>query len=92
MCQQLFRFLNGTATLKDCTLSSDVSGEANIMGNRGFKLNLLGAIRMNGEIQLEDNCVVSALSGTYNFDPTSYVDTNTYAVSESGGIWTVTAK
>ena len=85
-------FLNGTATLKDCTLSSDVSGEANIMGNRGFKLNLLGAIRMNGEIQLEDNCVVSALSGTYNFDPTSYVDTNTYAVSESGGIWTVTAK
>ncbi len=84
-------FLNGTATLKDCTLSRDGAGN-NILGNRGFKLNLLGAIRMNGKIQLADNCVVSALSGTYNFDPTSYVDTNTYAVSESGGIWTVSAK
>ena len=81
----------GTATLKDCTLSRDGAGN-NILGNRGFKLNLLGAIRMNGKIQLADNCVVSALSGTYNFDPSTYVDTNTYAVSESGGIWTVTAK
>lgn len=84
-------FLNGTATLKDCTLSRDGAGN-NILGNRGFKLNMLGDIRMNGKIQLADNCVVSALSGTYNFDPTSYVDTNTYAVSESGGIWTVSAK
>ena len=47
---------------------------------------------MNGNIQLADKSVVSALSGTYNFDPTSYVDTNTYTVSESGGIWTVSAK
>ncbi len=53
---------------------------------------MLGDIRMNGKIQLADKSVVSALSGTYNFDPTSYVDTNTYAVSESGGIWTVSAK
>ena len=35
---------------------------------------------------------LTCLPGTYNFDPSTYVDTNTYAVSESGGIWTVTAK
>ena len=84
-------FLNGTATLKDCTLSNDASS-VNVAGNRGFKLNLLGAIRMNGNIQLADKSVASALSGTYNFDPSAYVDTNTYTVSESGGIWTVSVK
>ena len=37
--------------------------------------------------------VVTFLAGTYNFDPTSYVDADTYTVTDNGGdTWTVTAK
>ena len=37
--------------------------------------------------------VVTVLPGTYNFDPTSYVDAGAYTVTDNGdGTWTVAAK
>ena len=37
--------------------------------------------------------VVTVLAGTYSFDPTSYVNTDTYTVTDNGdGTWTVAAK
>lgn len=30
--------------------------------------------------------------GTFNVDPTAYVDTARYTVTQNGGEWTVTAK
>ena len=36
---------------------------------------------------------VTVVAGIYNFDPTSYVDTGAYTVTDNGdGTWTVTAK
>ena len=36
---------------------------------------------------------VTVLPGTYNFDPTSYVDADTYTVTDNGdGTWTVAEK
>ena len=36
---------------------------------------------------------VTVVAGIYNFDPTSYVDTGAYTVTDNGdGTWPVTAK
>ena len=43
-------------------------------------------------IQASEGCTVTALEGTYNFDPTAYVDTEAYSISTDGETWTVKAK
>ena len=48
---------------------------------------------LSGTIKENDGGKVTVLPGTYNFDPTSYVDTNTYTVTNNGdGKWTVAEK
>ena len=55
----------------------------------GGTVSLEGAVNLSGEIYGN----VTVLPGTYNFDPTSYVDTDAYTVTDHGdGTWTVTAK
>lgn len=79
----------GTAQLKDCTITS-----AKIAAN--------GTLIFSGEttitdtengINKEDGSTVTCLAGTYNFDPSTYVDKETYTVApnEAGSSWTVTA-
>ena len=52
-------------------------------------VNLTGKINENSE----NGGKVTVLAGTYNFDPTSYVDADTYTVTDNGdGTWTVAEK
>ena len=55
----------------------------------GGTVSLEGAVNLSGEIYGN----VTVLPGTYNFDPTSYVDAGAYTVTDNGdGTWTVAAK
>ena len=52
-------------------------------------VNLTGTIYENSG----NGGKVTVLTGTYNFDPTSYVDADTYTVTDNGdGTWAVAAK
>ena len=55
----------------------------------GGTVSLEGVVNLSGTIYGN----VTVLAGTYNFDPTSYVDAGAYTVTDNGdGTWTVTAK
>jgi hypothetical protein len=55
----------------------------------GGTVSLEGAVNLSGTIYGN----VTVLPGTYNFDPTSYVNADAYTVTDNGdGTWTVTAK
>ena len=54
----------------------------------GGTVSLEGAVNLSGEIYGN----VTVLPGTYNFDPTSYVDADAYTVTDNGdGTWMVSA-
>ena len=61
----------------------------------GGKVIFSGNVTLNGSIDKRDeNSTVVCEAGTYNFDVSSYVDTNAFTVTENteAGTWTVTAK
>ena len=37
-------------------------------------------------------CTITCLAGTYNFDPTEYMDQSVYTITEDSGKWTVAVK
>ncbi|MGM9597993.1 MAG: ubiquitin-like protein [Eubacteriales bacterium] len=86
-----------TATVTDSTLNGNFSGDS-ICNDQGYSdtvtLTLSGTVNMAGGIWNDYAAsVVTVLAGTYNFDPTSYVDAGAYTVTDNGdGTWTVTAK
>ena len=89
---------NCTATVTGSTLNSKNSDDCSICNDRGYSdtvtLTLNGTVNMSGGIRNRyASSVVAVLLGTYNFDPTSYVDVAAYTVTDNGdGTWTVTAK
>ena len=77
-------------TVKNSTLISDNGA---ISCDRG-SVSLEGTVKLSGEIYGgEFNENVTVLAGTYSFDPTSYVDADTYTVNynDYDGTWTVAA-
>ena len=88
---------NCIATVTDSTLNGNYDGNS-ICNQQVYSdtvaLTLSGTVNMAGGIYNRYAAsVVTVLAGTYNFDPTSYVDTDTYTVTDNGdGTWTVTAK
>ena len=77
-------------TVKNSTLISDNGA---ISCDRG-SVSLEGTVKLSGEIYAgEFNENVTVLAGTYSFDPTSYVDADTYTVNynDYDGTWTVAA-
>ena len=86
-----------TATVTDSTLHDNKNGDS-IANQEGYSdtvtLTLSGTVNMTGGITNSYTAsVVTVLPGTYNIDPTSYVDTDTYNVTYNGdGKWTVAAK
>ena len=77
-------------TVKNSTLISDNGA---IDSDRG-SVSLEGTVKLSGEIYGgEFNENVTVLAGTYSFDPTSYVDADTYTVNynDYDGTWTVAA-
>ena len=93
-----FPLINGyTAIVTDSTLNGNYNGNS-ICNQQAYSdtvtLTLSGTMCMAGGIYNSYAAsVVTILPGTYNFDPTSYVDADTYTVTDNGGdTWTVTAK
>ena len=89
---------NCTATVTGSTLNGIINGYS-ICNDQGYSdtvtLTLSGTMYMAGGIRNGYAAsVVTILPGTYNnFDPTSYVDADTYTVTDNGGgTWSVTAK
>ena len=89
---------NCTATVTGSTLNGIINGYS-ICNDQGYSdtvtLTLSGTMYMAGGIRNGYAAsVVTILPGTYNnFDPTSYVDTDAYTVTDHGdNTWTVTAK
>ena len=65
----------------------------NVVVEDGGKVIFSGNVTLNGNIDKRDeNSTVVCEAGTYNFDVSSYVDTDIYNVTNDGTIWTVTAK
>ena len=88
---------NCIATVTDSTLNGNYDGNS-ICNQQVYSdtvaLTLSGTVNMAGGIYNRYAAsVVTVLAGTYNFDPPSYVDTDTYTVTDNGdGTWTVAAK
>ena len=82
---------SGDATVKNSTLSRTDNWYV-VYAAEGT-VSLEGTVDLSGTIKENDGGKVTVLPGTYNFDPTSYVDTNTYTVTDNGdGTWTVSEK
>lgn len=79
-----------TVRITDCTINAGDETEGAI--------KVSGTLILSGRIDLQYKIVlaggsVTCLAGTYNFDPTEYVDANTYTVTaNTDGTWTVAAK
>ena len=79
---------DAVTTVKNSILIRDDSNEYVVFANSGT-VSLEGTVNLSGIIYGN----VTVLPGTYNFDPTSYVDADTYTVTDNGdGTWTVAAK
>ena len=86
-----------TAKINSCTVTS-TGGAAILMDNSNEemarKLAIMGYTTIDGAIQItpESSLIKPTVTeGTYNFDPTEYVDTSAFLVTESEGTWTVTS-
>ena len=84
-----------TATVTDSTLNGNYNGNS-ICNDHAYSdtvtLTLSGTVRMDGGVYNQYNAsVVTVLPGTYNFDPTYYVDADTYTVNYND-TWTVASK
>ena len=95
---------SGKMSVKDSVLHGLFGEQYTVMvesknasaGKHG-ELTLSGNAQMDGSIKVFKYMdpvapTVKALAGTYNFDVSSYVDTDIYNVTNDGTIWTVTAK
>lgn len=87
----------GTVYLNNCTLTSD--NNAQVLEVDGGNVTLSGETKLTANnattpVELKNGGKLTCIDGTYNFDPTAYVDAETYTVApnEAGTSWTVTAK
>ena len=59
----------------------------------GGKVIFSGDVTLHASIDKRDeNSTVICEAGTYNFDPTNYVDSEKFDITNDSGIWTVTKK
>ena len=82
---------DAVTTVKNSTLISDIAA---IFCESGT-ISLEGTVNLSGKRYTINtmNGSVTVVAGTYNFDPTSYVNADAYTVTDNGnGTWTVTAK
>ena len=79
---------DAVTTVRNSTLSRTNNWYV-IYCDGGGTVSLEDTVNLSGTIYGN----VTVVAGTYNFDPTSYVDADTYTVTDNGdGTWTVTAK
>lgn len=80
----------GTVTLTDCKMVREESVPAIHVENTGT-LILKGNSVVSGKEALWGGTTVIG-AGTYDFDPTNYVDENSFTIAKDGENWVVTAK
>ena len=82
---------SGKNTVLTFVGSNAINGDVVVQG--GGKVIFSGNVTLNGSIDKRDeNSTVICEAGTYNFDPTNYVDSEKFDITNDGSIWTVTAK
>ena len=82
---------SGKNTVLTFVGSNVINGDVVVQG--GGKVIFSGNVTLNGSIDKRDeNSTVVCEAGTYNFDPTDYVDSEKFDITNDGSIWTVTAK
>ena len=79
---------DAVTTVKNSTLIRNPDSEYVVFCDGGT-ISLEGTVNLSGIIYGN----LTVLPGTYNFDPTSYVDADAHTMTDNGnGTWTVTAK
>ncbi len=81
--------------LKDTTIETEFEGSSQINVEVAATLEMSGNIRLLPDFKYvhNDSSTVIAKEGTYNFDPTQFVDTEVYTVTKNGdALWTVAVK
>ena len=91
--------IDGTVNLTDCTVVCNTMYTPILLKKayeRGSNLTVRGKTtiqtRSYKKVTNDEGSTVKFETGTYNFDPTSYVDTTLYDVTNDGTIWTVVTK
>lgn len=82
--------IGGTVTLTDCKMVRTSKTPAIVIENTGT-LILKGNSVVSGKATLWGGTTVIG-AGTYDFDPTYYVDENSFTIAKDGENWVVTAK
>lgn len=85
---------NSSVYVTNCSFQTDFEENYTLL-NHSSTLTLSGVVKMLSGGGLSNQGVgetTNALPGTYNFDVSSYVDTDIYNVTDDGTIWTVTEK
>ena len=83
---------NGSLMVTDCTLNNGLNGVSINNISETSKSTLSGNINLEHS-SFMDVGTVTCLAGTYNFNPTSYVDESIYTVTDNkDGTWTVRDK
>lgn len=82
----------GTANITDCTLINESKKNA-VVNNSGV-VNIRGKINITGVVYKNSNSkyLPHILAGTYNFDPTDFVDAEQFTITQSGESWVVAEK
>ena len=82
----------GTLTIMDSSEdgSGTITGTSYGIKNEGTVLMTSGALY--GSYGIVNSGTATITGGTFSIDPTTYVDTDSYNVINTGGTWTVTAK
>lgn len=77
-------------TIDNCTFENTSSNNnvKDIKSNASVTLS--GNVTEDKGIKFESNGSMTVLAGTYNFDPTQYVDASKYRIINNGTTWTVT--
>ena len=84
--------MGGTVNITDCTLINE-AGNYSLINNNGA-VYISGTNSFTGEIYKSANKVINTniLAGTYNFDPTDFVDAENFTITQDGESWVVAAK
>lgn len=78
---------NDALWIQRAAMASGVTGTLTVKGN-----TTVNAGSDYKRVHAQDSNTIVVIAGTYNFDPTSYVDSNSFDIAESDGVWTVSAK
>lgn len=87
-------FNSGSLTLTDCTVCGNTYNRSVINNTEDTaQVTLLGEIRSDKTAftSFVDDGDMTCLAGTYNFDPTEYVDSEKFDITTDGRTWTVAA-